>query len=161
MSDSIHGIFQARILKWVAISFSRGSSQPRDQTQVSRTAGRRFTVWATREAPLCDTVDHSLSDSSVRWILQARMLEWAAMPSSRGSSWPRDQTSLLFTHSPTDPAEPPGQVWTQPSETFNLSIAAPSRPYEPGLYMNCRCSILVLVHTHLQVKNYLILPCTY
>ena len=79
----------------------------------------------------------------------------------QGTSQPRDQTSLLFTHSPTNPAEPPGQVWTQPSETFNMSIAAPSRPYEPGLYMNCRLSILVLAHTHLQVKNYLILPCTY
>ena len=33
--SSIHGIFQARVLEWVAISFSRGSSQPRDQTQVS------------------------------------------------------------------------------------------------------------------------------
>ena len=48
--SSIHGIFQARILEWVAISFSRGSSRPRNQTRVSSTAGRRFTVWATREA---------------------------------------------------------------------------------------------------------------
>ena len=47
--SSIHGIFQARILKWVAISFCRGSSPPRDQTQVSHIAGRRFTIWATRE----------------------------------------------------------------------------------------------------------------
>ena len=48
--SSIHGIFQARILEWVAISFSRGSSWPRDHTQFSRTAGRRFNLWATREA---------------------------------------------------------------------------------------------------------------
>ena len=41
---SVHGIFQARLLEWVAISFSRGSSQPRDQTRVSRIAGRSFTV---------------------------------------------------------------------------------------------------------------------
>ena len=47
--SSIHGIFQARILEWVAISFSRRSSQPRDWTQVSCIVGRRFTVWATRE----------------------------------------------------------------------------------------------------------------
>ena len=40
--SSVHGILQARILEWVAISFSRGSSQPRDQTWVSRIAGRRF-----------------------------------------------------------------------------------------------------------------------
>ena len=42
--SSVHGIFQARILEWVAISSSRGSSQPRDQTQVSRMVGRFFTV---------------------------------------------------------------------------------------------------------------------
>ena len=48
--SSVHGIFQARILEWVAISFSRESSQPGDRTQVSCTAGRFFTIWATREA---------------------------------------------------------------------------------------------------------------
>ena len=50
--SSLHGIFQARVLEWVAISFSRGSSQPRDQTQVFRNVGTRFTVWATREVLL-------------------------------------------------------------------------------------------------------------
>ena len=48
--SSIHMIFQARVLEWVAMSFSRGSSQLRDRTQVSCTAGRCLTVWATREA---------------------------------------------------------------------------------------------------------------
>ena len=43
--SSVHGIFQARILEWVAISFSSRSSQPRDQTQVSHIADRLFTVW--------------------------------------------------------------------------------------------------------------------
>ena len=42
--SSIHGIFQARVLEWIAISFSWGSSRPRDQTQVSRIVGRRFTI---------------------------------------------------------------------------------------------------------------------
>ena len=42
--SSVHGIFQARILEWVAISFSRGSAQPRDQTQVSHIAGGFFTI---------------------------------------------------------------------------------------------------------------------
>ena len=45
-----HGILQARILEWAAFPFPRGSSQPRDRTQVSRIAGRFFTSWATREA---------------------------------------------------------------------------------------------------------------
>ena len=43
-------ILQARILEWFAIPFSRGSSRPRDQTQVSCIAGRFFTNWDTREA---------------------------------------------------------------------------------------------------------------
>ena len=55
MSDSlwphiVHGILQARILEWVAFPFSRASSQPMDQTQVSHISGEFFTSWATREA---------------------------------------------------------------------------------------------------------------
>ena len=48
--SSVHGIAQARVLEWVAIPFSRGSSWPWDQTWVSCTAGRFLTVWATKEA---------------------------------------------------------------------------------------------------------------
>ena len=48
--SSVHGIIQSRILEWGAISFSRGSSQTRYQTQVSCIAGKFFTIWATREA---------------------------------------------------------------------------------------------------------------
>ena len=47
--SSVHGVFQARTLEWFAISFSRETSQPRDRTQVSCTAGRFFTNWATKE----------------------------------------------------------------------------------------------------------------
>ena len=47
--SSVHAILQARILEWAAISFSRGSSRPRDRTCVSRLVGRCLTVWATRE----------------------------------------------------------------------------------------------------------------
>ena len=49
--SSVLGLLQARILEWVAIPFSRGSSLPRDLPRVSWFAGRSFTVWATREAP--------------------------------------------------------------------------------------------------------------
>ena len=60
-SDSLwpHGLYtvceilQARILEWVAFPFSKRSSQPRDQTQVSHVAGGCFTSWATREAQEC------------------------------------------------------------------------------------------------------------
>ena len=48
--SSVHGIFQAIVLEWIAISFfSKGSSQSRDRTQVSCIVDRRFTVWAIRE----------------------------------------------------------------------------------------------------------------
>ena len=48
--SSVPEILQARILEWVAISFSGGSSQPKDPIQVSCIAGRFFTVWVIREA---------------------------------------------------------------------------------------------------------------
>ena len=48
--SSDYGILQARILQWVAIPFSRGSSLPRGRTQVSLIAGGLFTIWTTREA---------------------------------------------------------------------------------------------------------------
>ena len=49
LGSSVHGIFQAIVLEWIAISFSRGSSQPRDQTRVSHIVDRCLTVWVTRE----------------------------------------------------------------------------------------------------------------
>ena len=48
--SSVHGILLARMLEWVALPFSRGSSQPRNWTQVFFIAGRFFTIWATRKA---------------------------------------------------------------------------------------------------------------
>ena len=53
MDYTDHGILQARILERVAVPFSRGSSQPKDWTQVSRIAAGFFTIWATREAHVC------------------------------------------------------------------------------------------------------------
>ena len=52
MAYTVHGILQVRILEWVALPFSRGSSQPRDRTQVSHVAGRFFTSWAPRDSVL-------------------------------------------------------------------------------------------------------------
>ena len=50
MHYAVHGILLARMLEWGAFPFSRGSSQPKDQTQVSHTADGFFTSWATKEA---------------------------------------------------------------------------------------------------------------
>ena len=51
--SSVHGVFQARVLEWVAVPFSRGSSRPRDWTWVSCIAGKFFTIWAIRETDKC------------------------------------------------------------------------------------------------------------
>ena len=59
----VQAILQARILEWVAISFSRGSSQPRDQTWVSCIVGGFFTIWPSREGPWCGwTSSNQLKD---------------------------------------------------------------------------------------------------
>ena len=62
---SVHGILQARTLEWVAISFSRGSSQPRDKTWISQIAGRFFTVWVTREVICTHIISDFLVDSTL------------------------------------------------------------------------------------------------
>ena len=64
LGSSVLGIFQARIPEWVAISFFRGSSWPRDQTPVSCTVGRFFIDWATREA-LVKNVPANAGDARV------------------------------------------------------------------------------------------------
>ena len=68
LGSSVYGIFQARILEWVAISFSRRSSRPRDWTQVSHIVGRYFTSWATREV-LIGVVPNRLALGS--WMIKA------------------------------------------------------------------------------------------
>ena len=74
---SVHGIFQARVLEWVAISFSGGSSRPRDRTRVSRIVGRRFTHWATREAWIKQMVFwNSLAFS----VIQRMLAIWCLVP---------------------------------------------------------------------------------
>ena len=92
MDYAVHGIFQARILEWVAFPFSRGSSQPRDRTQLSRIAGGFFTRGATRGSP--------------------RILEWVAYLFSSGSSWPRNRARLSPTlQADSLPAKLPGKPY--------------------------------------------------
>ena len=74
---SIHGIFQARILEWVAISFSGGSSWPRNQNHVSCPAGRLFTVGATREGHyVCRREGYTLNSLSGRLMVDLRWDLW-------------------------------------------------------------------------------------
>ena len=76
--SSVHGILQARILEWVAISLSRGSSWLGDQTWVSCIAGSFFTVWATREADCPRNTTRKtvqLPNHLLFWILRSSVIE--------------------------------------------------------------------------------------
>ena len=68
-----HGILQARILEWVAILFSRGSFPPKDQTPISRIAGRFFTVWASREARIRQTQEEGSHPAQLNWLPDHRL----------------------------------------------------------------------------------------
>ena len=119
-SSSVCGILQPRVLEWVAISLSRGSSRPRDRNCVSYVSciagfltteplGKpyknqtdiRSQIPEVKVSQLCltlyDPMDCSQQGSSVHEILHARILEWVAIPFSRGSSQPRDGTQVSHT----------------------------------------------------------------
>ena len=74
----VRGILQARILEWVAFSFSRGSSQPRDRTQVSHIAGGFFTSWATRQ-------HHIVTSWTRTWTLTVFHKTWYLPPNIHGA----------------------------------------------------------------------------
>ena len=103
--SSVHGILQAKILKWVGMPSSKGSSWPRDPTQVSYVSctgrwvlyhwhlmGSPFYHTATAKSlqscpTLCDPIDGSPPGSSVPGILQARTLEWVVISFSSAWKW--------------------------------------------------------------------------
>ena len=73
--SSVHRISQARVLEWVVIFSSRGSSWPRDRTQVCCIAGGFFTIWATREASykgLLSSCKHVFRSDSSKWKCEAK-----------------------------------------------------------------------------------------
>ena len=76
-------ILQASILEWVAFSFSRGSSQPRDRTQVSCIAGGFFPSWATREAQCRESASnnawHRRGAAYISWLLLLRSLLYSLL----------------------------------------------------------------------------------
>ena len=99
---SVHGIFQARVLEWGAIPFSRGSSQPRDWTWVSHIVGRHFTVLATREVQMGPEQD---------WKRHGRRnRQWEVM-------WPSERTGemskRIILTTPSHDAKRLGWVKTQ------------------------------------------------
>ena len=86
--SSVHGIFHARVPEWVAISFFRGSSRPRNWTRVSCIAGRRFTIWATREAKAfvkfyttLKIIQHAYSGRREVYNMKYFLIRWCDEPS--------------------------------------------------------------------------------
>ena len=128
--SSIHGILQARTLEWIAISFSRGSSWPRDWTQVSRLAGRRFNLWATRKAQ--STNSHSLCSFSRVWLFAN---PWAiACQAPLSMEFPRQEhwSVLPFPPSgilPTQGSNPRLQCFLH-WQVDSLPVAPPGKPDE-------------------------------
>ena len=82
--SSIHGIFQARILEWVAISFSGRSSRPRDWTRVDCIGGRCFTVWATRDIPMLNIQIGKSTETERRAVLGKG---WGMKERQGSASW--------------------------------------------------------------------------
>ena len=105
---TVHGILQARILEWVAFPFSRGSSQPRDWTQVSHIAGRFFTSWATKEAK-----------APTLWQQPALWLE--PVSTSGQSQWSDAQEKRKQTAPPTGSAQLK-QWWCVPDRVVSASL---------------------------------------
>ena len=97
----VHGVFQASIMEWVAISSSRGSSQPRNWTYLlhwqsdflplSYLGSLCFNYYCCKSLQscptLCDPIDGSPPGSSICGILQARTLEWVAISFSNAWKW--------------------------------------------------------------------------
>ena len=96
---AVHGIFQTRILEQVAFPFSRGSSQPKDWTQVSRIAGGFFTRWATREAQ---------PTSSVRSTRYSRYEQFHSYPKYCGE-W-ASQVAMVVKNPPANAGDI--ETWT-------------------------------------------------
>ena len=104
--SSVHELSQARMLEWIAILFSKGSSWSCDGTQISCISGKFFIIWDARYAAaaaakllqscptLWDPIDGSPPGSLVPGTLQARTLEWVAISFSNAWKWKVKVNSL-------------------------------------------------------------------
>ena len=97
--SSVHRILQARILEWVTISFFRGSSQSRSQTQASHIVGRFFTIWATRESQQFYHTNDNLPMKKLRLREARKHAECHRLVAGRSGNqilfWPTSLPKLL------------------------------------------------------------------
>jgi len=126
---SVHGILQTRILEWVAISFSRGFSQP--LLLLSRFSRVR----------LCDPIDGSPVVSSVPGILQARILEWVAISLSSAWKWKvkvksLSRARLLATPWTTAYQAPPSMGFSRQEYWSWVALPSPALRIEGRIFNN-------------------------
>ena len=132
--SSVHGILQARILEWVAMPSTRGSSQRRDRTLVSRTAGKFFTAWATRDIQglfICNglKICISIPDLFQEFPLPTPRLHLECLKSKQIQVELLSLPHLCQTHSSPSPLQPkmvspsyPTQVFMPNFFFFNLNL---------------------------------------
>ena len=101
--SAVHGIFQARILEWAAISVSRGSSQPRDRTRVSCIADRHFTVWATKQALTSWVIKQVSVHTWVEPDISLRQNQLYFSPIRVWSWWKRKEPRMELLFGPEKP----------------------------------------------------------
>ena len=100
----VYGIFQARLLEWLTIPFSRESSWPRDRTQVSCITGRFFTIWTTREAPSPTNNTHKLPIyPTLRILFLPFQFSYSAPPNPAVSLLTLHLLAILMTSKSTFP----------------------------------------------------------
>ena len=133
--SSVHGISQARILGWVAIPFSRGSSWPRDQTWVPCIAGRFFTIWAIGEAQPSWYINLTITMRSYEIMLGPKS-NMTGVPIRR----------RLFGHRHTGPCEDRGRDWNDASTVQGIPKIANNhqelRRVNEGFFRRALMSVL-------------------
>ena len=110
--SSAHGILQARMLEWVAISFSRGSSQPRDRTLVSCIGRQILYCWAIREAPILQLSSFIAWNSSLKGgEAESHIAYWNQKGRWESPLWqPPSRNTHLFTVAYVDTCSAIGHV---------------------------------------------------
>ena len=133
--SSLHGILQARVLEWVAVSFSKGSSRPRDQTWASRIVGRCFNLWATKEAHyfLCMQVYSYLKLQHLMYKNEIPLLKVQVLEKLGGDSisrWEEKAGHLTQNHFLITPSkDKTGKYHRNRWHSASVACSRPAQPF--------------------------------
>ena len=136
--SSVHGVLQARILEWVAIPFSRESSWPRDQTQISCIPGKFFTVWAHQGSPACKL--NSLTCQTFANPLNTIFQMNNKKPNSKISSDPMDVGNLISGSSTFSKSS--FNIWKFMVHVLLKPSLENFEHYFPSMWDECNCVVV-------------------